>query len=93
MKNKKTIIIIAIILIILASLGTYYYTIFVPHQKAVADFESAVSIVTDKNKELETVLSEADELIEKNETPYDDSTLQKLKETTDRKSTRLNSSH
>lgn len=82
MKNKKTII-IAIILIIIASLGTYYYTIFVPHQKAVADFESAVSLVTDKNKELEIVLSEADELIEKNETPYDDSTLQKLKETTE----------
>lgn len=82
MKNKKTII-IAIILIILASIGIYYYTIVVPHQKAVVDFENAVSVVTEKNKELESLLSEADELIEKNETPYDNSTLQKVKEATE----------
>ncbi|MEW4354071.1 EbhA [Streptococcus pneumoniae] len=80
MKNKKIWIISVSAIMVLAAVAYYFY-IFAPHQQAVKAFEAAEEKVVDKNKKLESSITEAQELVKTGEKPLEDKTLDYLKAT------------
>lgn len=90
MKNKKSIIVIFIIVAIIISSGLGYYKfIHIPYQEAVTSFNSVKKSVLNKNKELENTIEEAKEIIAKNEEPLDENTLLELNNTISKADTEL----
>lgn len=77
MNSKKKIIIIIVVAIILAIGGGigWYYLYKVPHDAAVAEYESAVAIIEEKNAVLDGEIAEIQAVIDSGEEPYEEETL------------------
>ncbi|PZO95117.1 EbhA [Streptococcus halichoeri] len=79
MKKKNTIITALIILLVVGGGLGYYLLSYVPHRKAVTDFNKAVQMVRTKNDSLKNDIAKAEKLIKTNQKPLDEKTLDNLK--------------
>lgn len=78
-KNKKLMIgIVAILAVAIIGICIWYFQVKKPYEQAVNDFNSAVSSVELKNKELDAVISDAKTVMEKGDKPYDENTISNL---------------
>lgn len=77
MKKSKKIMIAAVLVIVAAICGSvaWYRLYKVPHDAAVASFNKAVSIVKDKNNELDDAIKSLRKVMDSGEKPYDENTL------------------
>jgi flagellar basal body-associated protein FliL len=74
-KKIKWIIPIIIIVILASCACIWYFQIKLPHDKAVADFNSAVKSVEEENAKLDEAVNTAQAIIDSGEQPYDESAL------------------
>lgn len=78
-KNKKLMIgIVAILFVAIIGICIWYFQVKKPYEQAVNNFNSAVSSMELKNKELDTVISDAKTVMEKGDKPYDENTISNL---------------
>lgn len=79
-KNKKIVIgvIVAIVTIVIIGAFTWYFQVKKPYDQAVSDFNSAVSSVESKNKDLDTIISDAKSVMDRGDKPYDENTISDL---------------
>lgn len=78
-KNKKLMMgIVAILAVAIIGICIWYFQVKKPYEQAVNDFNSAVSSVELKNKELDAVISDAKTVMEKGDKPYDENTISNL---------------
>ena len=82
MKNKKVKIISAVIIGILVVTGFVMWYIFVqrPHNFAVKDYNAVISVIENKNSEMEEAITKLQGLIDSGEKPLDDNIIEKSKE-------------
>lgn len=81
---KKKLVYTSLAALALASASGYYFMSVVPHQEAVAKFEEAAETVTEKNNDLQGIITEASKEIEKSAEPLEITTLDDLKETVEK---------
>lgn len=78
-KNKKLVIgIIAFLVIAIIGICIWYFQVKKPYEQALNNFNSAVNSVELKNKELNSVISDAKAIMEKGDKPYDENTISNL---------------
>ena len=78
-KNKKLMIgIVAILFVAIIGICIWYFQVKKPYEQAVNNFNSAVSSMELKNKELDAVISDAKTVMEKGDKPYDENTISNL---------------
>ena len=78
-KNKKLVIgIIAFLVIAIICICIWYFQVKKPYEQALNNFNSAVNSVELKNKELNSVISDAKAIMEKGDKPYDENTISNL---------------
>lgn len=73
-KTKKWIIIALICVIAIGGICIWYFQVKRPHDIAAAEFNTAVKSVTKQNKELESVIANAQTILDSGEEPYDSAT-------------------
>lgn len=75
MKKKKTLLgLIAVVVIIAIGIGVWYFQVKKPHDLAEAKFNAAVKEVEAKNTELTSAMNDAQKILDKKETVYDNTT-------------------
>lgn len=75
MKKKKTLLgLIAVVVIIAIGIGVWYFQVKKPHDLAEAKFNAAVKEVDAKNTELTSAMNDAQKILDKKETVYDNTT-------------------
>lgn len=75
--NTKRIAIIAVIVAVAIASVTYWYVNYkIPHDNAVAAFNAAVDGLDERNAELDSAVSELQDLMNSGETPLDQSTIE-----------------
>lgn len=60
---------------VIAAASYWYVSYQIPHNNAVAEFETAVEALNDKNEELDSAISDLQDLMGSGEQPLDSSTL------------------
>lgn len=76
--NKKLIVIVVAVIIVaaIAGAGAYWYTNYkVPHDEAVAAFETAASGLEQRNSELDAAIADLQNIMGSEDKPFDESTL------------------
>lgn len=75
MKKEKTLLgLIAVVVIIAIGIGVWYFQVKKPHDLAEAKFNAAVKEVKAKNTELTSAMNDAQKILDKKETVYDNTT-------------------
>ncbi len=75
MKKKKTLLgLIAVVVIIAIGIGVWYFQVKKPHDLAEAKFNAAAKEVEAKNTELTSAMNDAQKILDKKETVYDNTT-------------------
>ncbi len=78
--KKKRIIIIIIVVIVLLALGiTGYFLYLKPHNEAVKKYEATISVINEKNKELDGEISKLQNLVNSKDKPLDISLIESSK--------------
>ena len=82
MKSKKQKIICGVIcgIIVVASIVSWLVFYQIPHSKAVKDYKSVVSVIDNKNAELDTAIEKLQGLIDANEKVIDTTVVDKAKD-------------
>ena len=77
--KKKNVGIMSVVVVLLLLVTGYYFFIYAPHQRAVASYEKAVTALKDSNKDIESLVSDAEKLVKTNAEPLEPATLEDLK--------------
>lgn len=75
---KKLIILLIVAIAVIAGICIWYFQYKKPHDQAVADFNTVVTSVLEKNTELEAVIKEAQSIMDAGEPAYDSEAITNL---------------
>ena len=80
-KSKNAIIGIVFTIIVIASVSVciWYFQVKKPHDEAVNGFNTATETLEVKNAELDSVIADAQSLMDETNKPYDENTMSELK--------------
>lgn len=82
MKSKKAVILISVVVIVLiAAIAVWYIAVQRPHNAAAAEYNKVVSVIKDKNKELDTSVKKLKKLVSSDKKALDETISETAKET------------
>ena len=76
--SKKLIILLVIAIAIITGICIWYFQYKKPHDQAVADFKTVVASISEKNTELESVIEDAQSIMDAGEPAYDPDSITNL---------------